>query len=248
LLKASQEWRQQPSDTLFLVFSPRLDGQLPKLKCDEAARSYGSALLPKLLGSYESELHVVLEELLANDYQAMLDIGCAKGYYAIGFGLRSVRADIYAFDSSSDARRICSDMVRLNSLDDRIHIGAFCDERVLRSIPLGNRSLVLSDCEGYEGVLFTKDVAEFLAPHDVIIETHDFIDINLSTKMREVFAKTHHIRSIRSKDDIEKAHTYSFPQLNAYDINTKRLILSERRPAIMEWLVMTSQQSIDPPR
>jgi hypothetical protein len=206
-----------------------------------AARSYGSTLLPKLLGSYESELHPALEELLAKDYETIVDIGCAEGYYAIGLALRSARAAIYAFDSSSNARRICADMAELNDLANRIQIGSFCDDRLLRSISLGTRALILSDCEGYEGTLFTSDMAEFLAPHDVIIETHDFIDIELSTKMREAFAKTHHIQSIRSKDDIEKAHTYSFPQLVAYNTSTKRLILSERRPAIMEWLVMRTR-------
>ncbi len=124
-------------------------------------------------------------------------------------------------------------------MDGRIHIGGFCDEKVLRSISLGKRSLIFSDCEGYEGVLFTQEVAQFLAAHDVISETHDFIDIDLSTKMREVFFSTHRIQSIKSTDDIEKAHTYVVPQLRAYDAQTKRLILGERRPAIMEWLVMT---------
>ncbi len=203
------------------------------------ARSYGSALLPKLLGTYESELHAALEPLLPNDYTAMVDIGCAEGYYAIGVGRRCPRANIYAFDTSPDARAICSDMARLNGVGERVQIGGFCDEKMLRSIPLGERSLIFSDCEGYEGVLFTREVAAFLAKHDVVIETHDFIDIDLSLKVREVFDATHRIQSIKSKDDIEKAHTYVVPQLQSYDTKTKRLILGERRPAIMEWLVMT---------
>jgi hypothetical protein len=204
-----------------------------------SARSYGSALLPKLLGSYESELHMALEALLVNDYTAMVDIGCAEGYYAIGIGRRYPRTKIYAFDTSPDARAICSDMAKLNGLEGRVQIGGFCDEKLLRSIPLGERSLIFSDCEGYEGILFTREVAAFLARHDVVIETHDFIDIDLSIRMREVFEATHRIQSIKSTDDIAKAHTYAVSQLQNYDTKTKRLILGERRPAIMEWLVMT---------
>jgi hypothetical protein len=205
------------------------------------ARSYGSALLPKLLGSYESELHGALESLLKNDYATVVDIGCAEGYYAIGIALRRRQAKIYAFDTSADARAICLEMAKLNGIGERISVGEFCDEKALRAISLGRRSLIICDCEGYEGALFTKDLAGFLAPHDLIIETHDFIDIELSAKMREVFSATHHIESIKSTDDIQKAHTYSFPELLPYDRRTRRLILSERRPGTMEWLVMTSR-------
>ena len=202
-------------------------------------QSYGSALLPKLLGSYESELHPLLEGMLANQYTAIVDIGCAEGYYAVGLGLRVAHADIYAFDISPHARKLCADMARLNGLEGRVRIGGFCDEAVLRSIPLGRKALIISDCEGYEGVLFTSEIAELLARHDIIVETHDFIDIDISPKLRDVFGKTHQVRCIKSIDDIEKAHTYRYSQLDKYDAKTRRLILGERRPAIMEWLAMT---------
>jgi hypothetical protein len=201
-------------------------------------QAYGSALLPKLLGSYESELQGVLEEMLTNEYSTVVDIGCAEGYYAVGLGLRVANADVYAFDVSSHARVLCSDMAKLNGLDGRVRIGGFCDQSILGSIPLGRRALILSDCEGYEAELFTCREAELLARHDVIVETHDFIDIDISSKLRDIFAKTHHVRSIKSTDDIEKAHTYQSSRLDKYDTKTKRLILAEKRPAIMEWLVM----------
>ena len=44
-----------------------------------AAQSVGSALLPKLLGSYESELHGALEEMFVRKYTTVVDIGCAEG-------------------------------------------------------------------------------------------------------------------------------------------------------------------------
>ena len=206
-----------------------------------SAQPYGSALLPKFLGSYESELHPVLEAMLANEYTAIVDIGCAEGYYAVGLGLRLPHADIYAFDINAHARKLCAEMARLNGLDRRIRIGALCDQAALKSIPLGNKALVISDCEGYESVLFTKEIAEHLSRHDVIVETHDFIDIEISSKLHDVFSRTHQVRSIWSTDDIEKAHTYQYPQLERYDTKTRHLILGERRPAIMEWLVMTSR-------
>ncbi|HEY6765649.1 MAG TPA: class I SAM-dependent methyltransferase [Candidatus Sulfotelmatobacter sp.] len=205
-----------------------------------AARSFGSVLIPKLLGSYESELHPVLEEMLAYQYSAIVDIGCAEGYYAVGLGMRLEQAEVYAFDADSRATRLCRDLATANGINGRLHLGGFCDEATLKSISLGRKALIISDCEGYEGLLFTNEVAAFLARHDLIIEAHDFIDIEISSRLRNNFAATHRVRSIKSTDDIEKAHTYQYSRLDGYDTETKRLILAERRPAIMEWLIMTS--------
>ncbi len=177
--------------------------------------------------------------MLANEYTAIVDIGCAEGYYAVGLGLRIAHAAIYAFDISPDARKLCGDMARLNGLEGRVHISGFCNEAALRSLSLGSKALIISDCEGYEGVLFTSGIAELLARHDILVETHDFINIDISSNLRAIFGRTHQVRSIKSTDDIEKAHTYRYPQLDAYDTRTRRLILGERRPAIMEWLAMT---------
>lgn len=208
------------------------------------AQSFGSALLPKLLGSYESELHPFIEEMLANEYTSIVDIGCAEGYYAVGFGLRCATSHVYAFDVDFRARKLCAQLAELNGLNDRMHIGGFCDTTVLKAIPLGRRSLIVSDCEGYEGTLFTPEIAALLWQHDFIIETHDFIDLHISLKLRKAFQETHEIRSIKSTDDIEKAHTYRYEQMEHYDLQTRRLAFGERRPAIMEWLVMTPKHRV----
>lgn len=203
-------------------------------------RAVGSALLPKLLGSYESELHAHLESLLKNDYTAVVDVGCAEGYYAVGLALRLRHAQVYAFDTDSRATESCSEMARLNGVADRVHIGGLCDENVLCSLPLGERALIIADCEGYEKALFTSKTCEVLSGHDLIVEAHDFIEISISESIRRNFRGSHRIESVMSVDDIQKVHRYKYEQLMPYSPAERRLILSERRPAIMEWLVMTS--------
>ncbi len=219
--------------SLTVASGPFKDMRYPRLQ------SAGSALLPKLLGSYESELHATLEELLANEYSAVVDVGCAEGYYAVGLGLRLRNASIYAFDTDSRARAACAEMAKLNGVDGRIHIGGMCDKNVLRSLPLGAGALIISDCEGYEAELFDDEIARFLARHSLIVETHDFIKIDISPRLRSIFSKTHRVRSVKSIDDIQKAHIYQYEQLGKFDTDERYLILSERRPAIMEWLIMT---------
>jgi hypothetical protein len=208
-----------------------------------SAQSAASALLPKLLGCYESELHPVIDELLKNRYEAIVDIGCAEGYYAIGLALRKPGATVFAYDLNPHAQLACAQMAKLNNVADRIHIRERCDQETLRSIALGDRALIVSDCEGYEATLFTREIAEYLAKHDLVIETHDSVDIETSARIRAAFAGTHDIRSIRSVDDIEKAHSYRYPELDFFGLRERHRILREQRANIMEWLVMTSKQN-----
>lgn len=205
-------------------------------------QSVGSAILPKLLGSYESELHPVLDEMLNRRYTTVVDIGCGEGYYAVGIALRLPEIQMYAFDIDSRARQLCAKMAELNGVASRVHIRGLCDEETLRSLPFPGRTLIISDCEGYESSLFDTRMAEFLAKCDLVIETHDFLDIELSHKVREAFSNTHDIRSVESTHDIAKAHACDCRELLNYSLHEKRLILAEWRPAIMEWLVMTSRQ------
>ena len=50
-----------------------------------------------------------------------------------------------------------------------------------------------------------------------------------------LFEKTHKITAIDSIDDIRKAQTYDYKELETYSLRQKRLLLAERRPAIMQW-------------
>ena len=42
------------------------------------------ALVPRLLGTYESELHPYLKRFAAEGCEDVIDVGCAEGYYAVG--------------------------------------------------------------------------------------------------------------------------------------------------------------------
>src|ERR1019366_1110665 len=165
--------------------------------------------------------------MLSNDYAAVVDIGCAEGYYAVGFALRLRNSEVYAFDTDQRAKELCAQMAALNGVDSRIHIGDFCGLDMLRSLPLGDGALILSDCEGYEGTLFDSQLADFLSKHDVIIEAHDFIDGGISTTLREAFAHTHHIQSVKSLGDMEKAAACHHLELERYTAHEKRFVVGE---------------------
>ena len=199
----------------------------------------GSALFPKFLGCYEKELEPLLEKICTIPYSEIVDIGCAEGYYAVGLAMNITTAKIYAFDNDPEAVKLCNEMAELNNVSDRVITGAFCNTKTLKNIPFTKKALILSDCEGYEKNLFTKDLIPHLSEHDLLIEVHDCIDINISTYLRELFSSTHKIEVIRSIDDIQKAHQYDYPELVGITLEQKFEILRERRQSIMEWFYIT---------
>ena len=55
--------------------------------------------VPRLLGTYERELHASLERAPGMPYLRVINIGCGEGYYAVGLAMRLPGAHVHAFDS-----------------------------------------------------------------------------------------------------------------------------------------------------
>ena len=202
-------------------------------------RSVGSAFFPKLLGSYERELHPLFEKLCLRHYEDVVDVGCAEGYYAVGMALRMPSARVLAFDTDPAARTMCEEMAACNGVRDRVIIGAFCDASTLQTTLSAGACLVICDCEGYEKQLFAPELMSRLAGCDVLVEVHDFVDPTISATLRERFGVTHDLQVVHSIDDDEKAQNYNCPELNGYEWTTRKALLSEARPRTMEWFYFT---------
>ncbi len=205
-------------------------------------KSIGSALFPKLLGSYERELQPILQEICHDAYTEIINIGCAEGYYAVGLAMRIPSTRVFAYDTDEEAIRLCKKMAMLNSVDKRVFVGSFCDPNTLRRIPLTKKGLILSDCEGYEKYLFAEALVPYLESHDLLIEIHDFIDPSISSTIRRRFKESHEFEVIRSLDDFEKAQTYFYEELAGFDLATRGVLVGEQRPVIMEWFYMKSRR------
>jgi len=168
-----------------------------------------STFIPKIIGSYESELHPVIEEIIINNYTEVWDIGCAEGYYAVGLALSMPNAQITAFDIELDARENCLELAKLNAVEERVEIGEKCDAVLINNFNFKN-GLILSDCEGYELEMF-ENVNLNETKFDCLIEIHEWpLERNVEKRMIEKFSPTHEIIKIYSKSDIRKAKEYSF--------------------------------------
>ena len=203
----------------------------------------GGTFFSKLLGSYEREIQPAIEKICQSEYSEVIDIGCADGYYAVGLALKMKNARIFAFDTEERARVLCRRLAEVNGVGDSVHVHGALSSDSLINFSFTGRGLILCDCEGFEKELFTKEVLPSLVNCDLLIELHDFIDINISSDILSLFSGTHDQSIIESIDDIKKAKTYCFNELEGLNLETKKYILQERRGSIMEWVFLQSKQS-----
>lgn len=173
-----------------------LSGPFMGLKYIDAV-VWGS-ITPKWLGSYEYELTQIVEEIVANDYDTIIDVGCAEGYYAVGLAYRSPRTQIYAFDIDFISRRQLLNLAHINGLQNKITLGKYCSFDDIRNKSRG-KTLLISDIEGYERELLNPDICESLKRIDVLVELHESDD-NFSVKnlIYNRFKQTHNIQEINS--------------------------------------------------
>jgi len=202
--------------------------------------AHGSSLYPKLLGSYESELYEDIEKLLQNNYAAILDIGCAEGYYAVGFAMRKPEATVFAYDLNKTALLACKEMAIINHVEKNMKFGEFCSAETLRDFPFKEKGLVLSDCEGFEIDLFTKEAVANLSNCDILIELHDLYNEKISLEIEDVFKDTHIVRKVYSKSTFKKMREFELvAKLTDDDINSFML----ERNGIMEWAIITPKNN-----
>ncbi len=203
--------------------------------------SVGSTLYPKIIGSYEKELHPTIERLSNIKYERIIDVGCAEGYYAVGFGLLFPNAQVHGYDINPKARNLCQSMATINGTADRLILGDRCTSAVLKEFDYKKKTLILSDCEGFEKDLFTSSNIDSLKRADLLIEIHDFIDITISEHLESLFADSHFIHRVKSEDDLDKAKMYDFPETKKMSLEEKRILFSEGRPQLMEWFFCESK-------
>ena len=203
--------------------------------------SNGSSLLPKLVGTYEKELHPIIDQIRNTGYSLIIDIGSAEGYYAVGLAVLKKDAKVIAFDISENAQKNCKEMAGINGVSDRLQVFGECNKQTMVSFFDQNNGLIISDCEGFELELFDEDLVEKLKRFDFLIETHDCFNPIISSSLKGVFSKTHEVLSIKSNSDSYKVKNYIIPFELKFSSLDKFLIVSEERIGVTEWLFCKSR-------
>lgn len=192
--------------------------------------------VPKLVGGYETPLHPHVERACAAGYGTVLNIGCAEGYYAVGFDRRMPGTIVHAFDIDPVAREYCREMAALNGVDASVVVGSAFDGGMFGAYA-DRRALVISDVEGAEMDLPDPTRFAALRGMDVIAELHDTERGRASTEIPARFAATHDIVLPDSRD-----RRLAVPQELAMFRKLDRLLeLWEARGARTPWVVMTAR-------
>ena len=156
-------------------------------------------LAPKISGSYEGHLSPVINEMIGTPYDNIIDVGCAEGYYAVGFAKRIPQSTVHCYDVNESDLEFCKKMADLNDVSNLTY-NKFCSPGTLINFNYGKRSLIFCDCEGYELELFTPKVVTALKNTDVLVELHDVINPIISETLLTRFSSTHDVRIINNSN------------------------------------------------
>jgi len=197
-----------------------------------------STLLPKLLGTYESELHDVISRWSSIPFKEIIDIGSAEGYYAVGLAGIFPEADVTAYDISDEARILTGRLAGENGTQSRTMIRGACTREDLLARDFTGPTLLFSDCEGYEVTLFDEVVINHLKNCHCIIELHDNPEDGFFARSHLLprFEKSHHVLILSSLDDDQKARYYRSDLLTEDPVE-RQIGFAEQRPFTMDWLV-----------
>lgn len=199
-------------------------------------RSHGSAVFPKLLGSYEAELHGFVAGVLRSDPPVVVDVGCAEGYYAAGCAMVLPSSRVIAADLSAAARDLCREVALLNGVSDRVKIVECMDRKALMELGAAGRGWVISDCEGGEAGLFDPEVFRSLEGWFLLIEMHEFLVPGIEERLVAEASQTHSIEVIDSVDDCRRMHRWACGDMEDLPGEIRQEFYREGRPGLMRWL------------
>lgn len=195
-----------------------------------------SAVVAKLVGSYEEPILGWIHDVAARKYERIINIGSAEGYFAVGFAFTKATPKIVAFDIAEKPRQVLEKLARLNGVLSQIEIKTLCDWDQLQQLS-GPKTLVFCDIEGGEADLLDPVKVPNLKYSDFIIETHDFLVPGVTNLLIERFRLTH---QIEVQSDTERQwKKYDWPQ--AFTDRMKSGWTNEGRPKGMLWLRLTSK-------
>ncbi len=191
--------------------------------------------IAKLLGCYEQPLFPHIEEAILSEFELILNIGCAEGYYAVGMAMRMPETKILAFDTNKQAQASCHGLAIANKVSDRVHVGGTFSTSDFQKYQT-DRTLLLCDIEGAENELLDVRLANQLKDMFIIVESHDCLRPGTTQRLNERFSATHDIIKI---DDSGAREVLKAPQWFKSLAHLDQLLATwEWRSGPTPWLVM----------
>ena len=192
--------------------------------------------IAKLLGCYEQPLLPYIKTAINTNYDSVINIGCAEGYYVVGMARKMLQTKFYAFDIDENSRKSCLELAKRNNVEDRVEIGSLFTSADFKRYHLG-KSLIFCDIEGGEDQLLDPEASEEITNFDIIVEVHEFQKPGLIETLKSRFAQTHNLTFVfdNGQRDLGKLPQW-FLDLSHLD---QLLSVWEWRGGSTPWLIMT---------
>lgn len=159
--------------------------------------SIGSAYTPKILGTYELELHSIIQDLCSKNFTLIIDVGAAEGYYAIGMAMRNSLTRVIAFETELKGQALLKEMAQLNNVANRIIIIGKCDVSSLQNVLNSqDKCLLIMDVEGAEKELLNPEIIPRIHNCEILVELHECICPGVAEIINSRFSHTHNIERI----------------------------------------------------
>lgn len=203
--------------------------------------SHGSAWAPKVLGTYECELHDVITSLDLRSYRRLVDIGCAEGYYLVGLALmarqQGASLEAHGYDLNPKAVDAANWLCQINAVHGRAH-----HQRYDFDHAVDEPTLFVVDIEGEETELLTRSSIARHVASTFLVEVHEPPGLRQHLEMlHEVFQPTHDVRVIQRRE----RGPADFPSAGRIPVSRagRAQLMNEFREKGNTWIIATRRGS-----
>lgn len=215
------------------------------------AASVGSVYNPKLLGSYEIELHPIIASLPALGVTRCVDIGAAEGYYAVGLA-RLLKCPVECFEIEPAGQKLVRELAVRNDLSDKVSVLGRCDPEALESVLSACRdfgpTLIVCDVEGFEDVLLDLATVPTLHRCHLLVEVHDAFVPGVGDRLCGRFKGTHRCERIPARHRTAEDFPAGSWWARFVPDRLKVRLMVEGRPPQMYWLWLCPTEGREVPR
>jgi len=198
----------------------------------------------QLLGCYEKEVQEKIFELSKKyNLNYFMSIGAGEGYHAIGSRVANLFEYSLCFELEKKNREIIEKNFNLNLINKNFDIFGKADldffDVIKNKVEL-NKSLFLFDIEGDEFKILNQENLSLIKNSCLIIELHHFY---LTKSQNEEF-----LERLKKHFKITFINTGNrqfskFKILDKFNDDEKWLLMSESRPATMNWIICEPDKS-----
>jgi hypothetical protein len=199
-----------------------------------------------LVGTWELELVECVDQLNCIAPSAIICIGAAEGYYAIGMAIRFPDLKVIAYEEQEKYLKFLTDLAESNGVNNVIPRGKCAPADIENTInESGLKPLIICDVEGFEIELLDPQISPGLKSAYILVELHDMYVTRCEETLLDRFEKSHTSKIIYGRNRLvsdlpERLRFLRFFSTTSTLVN----LMNEGRPYPMKWLWLKPKNKI----